>query len=438
MPKILLVGNGAREHIIASKLAASKDITLCIFASAANPGIKKLSQSYQVGDLMNNKEITTFAQKEKIDFAVIGPDEPLGNGVVDALMAAGVPSFGPSKTLAQIEGSKSFARNLLVKHKIQAYPKHKSVSNLEDAKNWLGELASEFVIKPDGYTRGKGVLVQGDHFQTQAEGLQKVSEVLRHDGKVLLEEKLVGEEFSLMTITDGTSFVHLPAVQDHKRAFEGDRGPNTGGMGSYSDANFSLPFLKESDVEVARSVNEAVVQALFEETDLKYKGVLYGGFIAVKDGVKLIEYNARFGDPEAMNVLGVLKSDFAEFCQAVIDEKLGSFKASFEPLATVCKYVVPEGYPDNPLKGKKIDASGVDQSKVEIYYASVDEKPDGVYMTSSRAVAVLAKASTIYEAEAITEQEIDKIKGRVAHRSDIGTKALLEKRVEHIKSIRNI
>ena len=279
--KVLLVGNGAREHIMACKLAESKDVMLCGFANAVNPGIEKLCQSYKVGDLLNNDEITTFARAEQVDFAVIGPDEPLGNGVADALAEIHVPCFGPNQKLAQIESSKSFARDLLVKYKIEAYPKHRLVSSLDEARSWVKDLGLEFVIKPDGYTRGKGVLVQGDHFKTADEGLEKISQVLKQDGKVLLEEKLVGEEFSFMTITDGVNFLHLPAAQDHKRAFENDTGPNRGGMGSYSDANFSLPFLDSADISQAKKINEAVVKALYEETGLKYKGVLYGGFITV-------------------------------------------------------------------------------------------------------------------------------------------------------------
>lgn len=371
-----------------------------------------------------------------MDFAVIGPDEPLGNGVVDALAEVGILSFGPTKRLAQIESSKSFARGLLVKYDIEAYPQHQLVKSLEEAEAWVKDLNSEFVIKPDGYTRGKGVLVQGDHFQTQQEGLEKISEILKQDGKVLLEEKLVGEEFSYMTISDGKDFLHLPASQDHKRAFENDAGPNTGGMGAYSDANFSLPFLSRADVAQAASINEKVIKALYEETGLRYKGVLYGGFIAVKQGVKLIEYNARFGDPEAMNALAVLSLDFAEICRHVIAEDLEKLKVSFQPLATVCKYIVPEGYPDNPLKNEKIDISEVDQGKVELYFAAVNQKQDGIYMSSSRAVAVLAKAPTIEEAEGMAEQEIKKIRGKVAHRADIGTEALIQKRIAHMKEVR--
>jgi phosphoribosylamine--glycine ligase len=241
----------------------------------------------------------------------------------------------------------------------------------------------------------------------------------------------------------------MPAVQDHKRAYEGDKGPNTGGMGTYSDADHSLPFLSESDIFEASEITRKVAKALYDETGVYFKGVMYGGFIAVRDGVRLIEYNARFGDPEAMNVLPLLKTDFVSICEAIIDGTLGKLDVKFEKKATVCKYLVPEGYPDHPCKGQRITiknaglgesvASSAAQngiSGVKIYYASVDQKEDGLYLSGSRAVAFVGIADTLEEAEKLAESAVSSVEGPVFYRKDIGTKELIQKRVEHMREIR--
>ncbi|MFQ5796191.1 MAG: phosphoribosylamine--glycine ligase [Candidatus Bipolaricaulia bacterium] len=437
MKRILLVGNGAREHVIAAKLHASRHkVKLYAFASSVNPGIKTLAYDNYVGNLKDNQEVVSYAKEQGVDWAMIGPEAPLAQGVVDALERVGIPSFGPSQALAQIETSKSFTRNLLTEYNIPACPQYKALTSMDGVREWIKQLQGEFVIKPDGLTGGKGVKVQGDHFQTIDEGLKLTEEVLKNDGKVIIEEKLIGQEFSLMSICDGEHLLHLPAVQDHKRAYAGDQGPNTGGMGSYSSADLSLPFLTPEDIDRARSINEATIKALKDRFGRGYKGVLYGGFIAVKDGVKLIEYNARFGDPEAMNVLPVLKTDFVDICEVAVHGSLNEIQVKFEQLSTVCKYVVPEGYPANPVKNEKVDVSQVDKDKVQVFYAAVDQRSDGLYMTGSRAVALVGKHKDIYEAERIVEEEIQKIQGPIFHRQDVGVKELIEAREEIMKRLR--
>lgn len=241
-----------------------------------------------------------------------------------------------------------------------------------------------------------------------------------------------------MSFVDGKHVVDMIPVQDHKRAFDGDRGANTGGMGSYSDANHLLPFLTKKDLEDAHEITARVAQALFEETGVLFKGIMYGGFIAVKDGVKLIEYNARFGDPEAMNVLPILKTDFVEICEAILRGTLDRVKVDFEALATVCKYIVPEGYPDKPRAGEKIlvAGSGEAKDKLRMYYASVDQREDGLFLSSSRAIAFVGIADTIEDAEALAEKACVAVKGPVFHRRDVGTKELITKRVEMLEHVR--
>ncbi|MDO8480722.1 MAG: phosphoribosylglycinamide synthetase C domain-containing protein, partial [Nanoarchaeota archaeon] len=239
--------------------------------------------------------------------------------------------------------------------------------------------------------------------------------------------------FSLMSFTDGTTVLDCPPVQDHKRAFAGDKGANTGGMGSYSDANHLLPFLKKEHIEKAHEITVQIAKALKQEFG-PYHGVMYGGFILTSKGVKVIEYNARLGDPEAMNVLSILESDFCELCRAITTETLEGYDLQFKKLATVCKYAVPNGYPEKPVKGAKIEIPS-DIQDVSVYLASVDQKDDGLHLLGSRAVACVGVGKTIAEAEKKAEFAVSLIKGPVFHRDDIGTKELIQKRVDHMKRI---
>jgi phosphoribosylamine--glycine ligase len=440
MPNILLVGNGAREHAMAEAIIRSQqNPRLFSFMKANNPGIASLSEKIQIGSYADLTAITGFAKENKIDFAVIGPEDPLNNGVVDALEKIGIPAVGPTKSLARLETSKSFTRNLVSLYKIPGNPQYKVFKEIDGVEAFLNELEG-IVLKPDGLTGGKGVLVQGDHFSTKEEALKLCKQILAESSSLIIEEKFDGEEFSLQCLCDGKTVVGTPLVQDHKRRFDGDKGPNTGGMGSYSLADHSMPFLKPQDLQDGLEITRQVAAALLKETGSPYKGVMYGGFIATKNGVKLLEYNARFGDPEAMNILPLLKTDFVEICKHIIDGTLDKLKIEFEHKATVCKYVVPKGYglpadhPDAASSKVKIEVGNV--GKARLYYSSVDKKEDGLYLSSSRAIGIVGIADTLDEARKISEQGVKAIKGPVAYREDIGTDALIQKRIDHMNKIR--
>jgi len=440
MPNILLVGNGAREHAMAEAIMRSKhNPRLFSFMKANNPGIASLSEVIQLGSYSDLAAVTAFATNNDIDFAVIGPEDPLNNGVVDALAKCGIPAVGPNKSLARLETSKSFTRNLVSKYHIPGNPQFKVFTTMDGVASFLKEL-SGIVIKPDGLTGGKGVLVQGDHFTTREEALKLCQQILNESASLIVEEQFDGEEFSLQCLCDGKTVVGTPLVQDHKRRFDGDRGPNTGGMGSYSLPDHSLPFLKPSDIEEGLEITRQVAAALWKETGSPYKGVMYGGFIATKNGAKLLEYNARFGDPEAMNILPLLKTDFVEICRHVMDGTLDKLKIEFEPKATVCKYVVPKGYglpadhPDAASSRAKIEVGDV--GKARLYYSSVDKKDDGLYLSSSRAIGIVGIADTLDAARLIAEDGVKAVRGPVAYREDIGTDALIQKRIDHMRKIR--
>ena len=434
--KILIVGSGAREHAICRKINESslpKEI-FCI-ASNMNPGIAELCSEIVVKNINDPDLIVEYAKQKDISLVIVGPENPLYVGVSDALWDAKIKVVGPKKDLAQIETSKAFTRELLAEYKIPGGPKYQTFNSMNGVSDFLNELGDAYVVKYDGLAGGKGVKVAGDHLHSHHEAVLYCQEILDKNGEFVIEEKFFGEEFSLMSFCDGRSLKHMPAIQDHKRAYENDTGPNTGGMGTYSDASHSLPFLTPKDIEEACSINKQTASALQNKFGEGYKGILYGGFMATENGVKLIEYNARFGDPEAMNALSILETDLIEVFNAITDGTLEKTDVRFQNKATVCKYGVPEGYPDAPVKGKMIDVSAVKESDM-LFYASVDLVDNELIQAGSRAVAFVGIADSITEAEAIAEREISSVRGPLFHRSDIGTDAVIQKRVKHMQRLR--
>ena len=433
MKKVLVVGSGAREVAIARCISQSsiKNSLFCV-SKDINPQIFDLCKDYFVTDLANISDIVSYSRKNKIDFAIIGPENPLANGIVNELENVGVMCVGPKKEVALIETSKTFARKIIDLCCPEKNPQRKEFSSIEGVESFIKQLGGEYVIKFDGLMGGKGVRVSGEHLKNIDEGVAYANEIINIGGNFLIEEKLVGEEFSLMSFVDGKVCKHMPVVQDHKRAYEGDTGPNTGGMGTYSFGNHSLPFLSEKDINEAQKTNELVAKQLFEETGTPYVGILYGGFMLTRDGVKVIEYNARFGDPEAMNVLSILESDFLSVCISMIDGNLKSQDVSFERLATVCKYVVPVGYPDKPEKNFEVFC---DQNDRSLFLASVMLKDQKLIACGSRTAAVVGKNKDVFQAELFAEAGIANISGNLFHRKDIGTKKLIDSRIKRMKEL---
>lgn len=384
--------------------------------------------------------VAKFASEIKPDFVVIGPEEPLEAGVVDRLHAMGIPCVGPTRELAKIEWSKSFARQLLSEHRIPGNPEHQVFRTMAGVEAYLRSLGS-FVIKPDGLTGGKGVQVSGEHIKTIDQAVAYCRELFAaKQPAVIIEEKLDGEEFSFQSFCDGNHVVDTFPIQDHKRAGEGDTGLNTGGMGSYSCEDHLLPFLRPEHVKQASEINALVAAALNErglrKSGVPYKGILYGGFMVTKKGLRLIEYNARFGDPEIMNVLPLLETDFIDVCEAIIQGNLNSLHISYKNKATVCKYVVPNGYPSHPVKGLLVGDIPDANEHLRVYYASVNDGPNGsLLMTGSRALAVVGIGDNLAEAEKLAEDAARRISGPVFHRRDIGTAQLIQRRIDHMKAV---
>jgi phosphoribosylamine--glycine ligase len=434
---ILIVGSGAREHAIAVALARSpQEPKLVCFSGSRNPGIIGLCEAYGVGSITDAATVVEFAREHHVTMAVLGPEAPLAAGVADAFWAAGVPVVGPTKKLAQIESSKGFARELMAKYGIPGNPFFQRFDSLEEIEEVLGRYAGRHVIKDDGLAGGKGVKVCGDHLLSMEDSVAFCAELSAHGHPFVIEEKVEGEEFSLLSFCDGETLKHMPAVQDHKRAFEGDKGPNTGGMGTYTDADHKLPFLMDDDIVAAQKINEQVAAALAQECGAPYQGVLYGGFMATRDGVKVIEYNARFGDPESLNLLTLLETDFVAICRGIVDKKLSRCDVSFARKASVCKYVVPKGYPDHPRKGDVVVLPQETPAGTVLFLSAVDVKDDQLIATGSRTAAVVGTAATIAAAEAVCEKVVEEIRGPFFHRVDIGTAPAIARRVEHMKRVR--
>jgi phosphoribosylamine--glycine ligase len=314
-------------------------------------------------------------------------------------------------------------------YKIEGCLKYRLCQNSAEAIAFISDHNGDLVIKPIGLTGGKGVKIMGE----QVDRAGAIAYAAQIKGPIILEERLIGEEFTLQAFVDGTHLVPMPLVQDHKRAFDGDTGPNTGGMGSYTMPDHMLPFVTKTEYDCAFGIMEATVVAL-AKAGHPYKGILYGQFMNTAKGPKVIEFNARFGDPEAMNVLSLLTSDLSEIMVKITKGTLAPEHVTFEKKATVCKYLVPEGYPESPHAGDPIQVS--DPNGAIIYYANVEERDGSLVTLTSRTLAFVGIGDTLEAAECIAERAAASVRGLVRYRKDIGTVELLSQRVAHMKELR--
>jgi phosphoribosylamine--glycine ligase len=426
--KVLVVGGGGREHAITRALSCNSDVKLFSVMARKNPGVARLAERVLLTDETNIPDIVRFATENGLDAAVIGPEAPLEAGIVDHLEAAGIPCVGPTRAAARIETDKAFCRRLMERHGIAGCPEYRVFHDPEEAGRFIEAYDGDLAVKPIGLTGGKGVRIMGEHVDV-AGAVEYVREI---GGDVVLEERLLGEEFTLQAFVDGEHLVPMPLVQDHKRAYEGDVGPNTGGMGSYSLPDHMLPFVTRADYEEALRIMEDTVAAMRDE-GTPYRGILYGQFMNTREGPRVIEFNARFGDPEAMNVLSLLESDFSGIVRHIVEGDLSPAHVRFANQATVCKYLVPEGYPEAPAAREPLTLG--DSGDALLYYANVEERDGALYTQTSRTLAFVGRGETLEEAEAIAEKAASSVTGRVFHRRDIGTREVLERRCRHMKEI---
>ena len=416
--KIMVVGSGGREHAIIKKLKQSDGVDK-IYALPGNGGISAdaLCVNIRATDI---ESIVRFAEETGIDYAVVAPDDPLVLGCVDALEAAGVPCFGPCANAAVIEGSKVFSKNLMKKYNIPTAA-YETFASAEEALGYLDGARMPAVIKADGLALGKGVIIAG----TRDEARAAVNEIMldkkfgKSGDSIVIEEYLTGPEVSVLAFTDGKTIVPMVSSMDHKRAFDGDLGPNTGGMGTVAPN----PYYTEKIAD--RCMNEIfmpTVKAMNAE-GRTFKGCLYFGLMLTQDGPKVIEYNCRFGDPETQVVLPLLESDLLKIMTAVTNGTLADCEVRFSNKSAACVIMASKGYPVKYEKGYEIN---IPSDLTESVYVAGAEKRDGKMITNGgRVLGVTATADTLKEAVAAAYEKVGRISFKNAYyRKDIGAKAL--------------
>ncbi|MFT9008830.1 MAG: phosphoribosylamine--glycine ligase [Bifidobacterium sp.] len=420
--KVLIIGSGAREHVVAHTLlkGGSVDEVVC---APGNPGMERDGIRTTQLSPSNHAALIDFVEDNDIDWVFVGPEVPLIEGIVDDFEAAGIKAFGPNKAAAQIEGSKDYAKQLMERHGIPT-AKYETFDDLERASMYVSEHGTPIVIKADGLAAGKGVTVAMDDDQAQ-EALKQI--FLDHrfgaaGAKVVIEEYLEGQEFSLMSFVRGNEFWPMPISQDHKRAYDGDKGPNTGGMGAYSP----VPQISDASVNAAiETIVRPTVEAMVDE-GVAFQGILYAGLIDTVEGPKVIEFNARFGDPETEVVLPRLTSDLGAALSAILDGEAPTFAWNGDS-TTIGVVLASDGYPDQVVKGAHVPDIDPDDDS-HVFYAGVSGDADGkgeLVASSGRVLLVETSGRDIADAQKKVYAILDGIDASgLFFRHDIGSKAL--------------
>lgn len=418
--KVLIVGGGGREHAIAWKISQSPKVSR-LFCAPGNGGIASLAQCVPI-KAMDIEGITSFAKSEGIDLAVVAPDDPLAAGMVDALEKAGVRAFGPVKAAAEIESSKVFSKNLMKKYGIPTAA-YEVFDNADDALEYLRTCSYPTVVKADGLALGKGVIIAGNFDEAEKAVRSMMSDRIFGDAgnRVVIEEFLTGTEVSILAFTDGETLVPMISSQDHKRAMDNDMGPNTGGMGTFSPSRL---YTAEVNDYCMKNIFMPTIEAMRKE-GRRFKGVLYFGLILTADGPKVLEYNARFGDPETQVVLPHLKTDIIDIFEAIIDERLSGINIEWENRSAVCVILASGGYPGKYVTGLEI--TGINEAEkdpsVIVFHAGTKLEAGKYYTAGGRVLGVTAVADTIDDARAKAYAAVGKIKFEGMHyRKDIGIK----------------
>jgi len=420
--KILVVGSGGREHALVWKISRS-DLVKKIYCAPGNAGTSTLAENVAI-ESDEIEALAAFAKEKGIDLTVVGPEVPLAMGIVDLFESKGLKAFGPSAKGAQLEASKIFAKNIMEKYNIPT-ARGKSFTDIERAKNYVKQLGAPLVVKADGLAAGKGVFVCA----SEAEALKALDEMMNGaifgdaGSLVVVEECLTGEEASFIALTDGKTVLPLPTSQDHKRVFDNDQGPNTGGMGAYSPAPV-LDFMLRR-----RAMDEVMIPAVkaMAAEGIPFKGVLYAGLMINKEEIKVLEFNVRLGDPETQPILMRLKSDLVPLMEACVDGTLHRFKTEIDPRSTMCVVIAAGGYPGSYEKGAVIE--GLDKadaiSDTIVFHAGTKAENGQVKTSGGRVLGVTALGDGIKDAMDKAYDACDKISWRGSfYRKDIGARAI--------------
>jgi phosphoribosylamine--glycine ligase len=420
--KVLLVGSGGREHALAWKLSQSKKLTK-LYCAPGNPGTAQHGENVDIADT-DIDALVTFAQGADIDLAVIGPEDPLAAGAVDAFEAVGIKAFGPSAKAAQLEADKAFAKEIMRANSIPT-AESRTFTTYQDAKAYIASRDEAVVIKAAGLAKGKGVFVCDE----PSEGILAAERIMKDrifgdaGNTVIVEDKLLGEETSILAFVDGRSIYVMESSQDHKPIGEGDTGLNTGGMGAYSPA----PIV--TDKLMDQIVKEILVPTIdgMTRNDTPYRGILYAGLMLTQGGPRTLEYNVRFGDPETQPILMRLKSDLLEVMLAVCEGKLNTLDLEWDPRPAVCVVMSSGGYPGSYEKGNVIEGldAAAQMKDVFVFHAGTAEKDGQIVTNGGRVLGVTALGDTIAEAKARAYEAVDVIRFEGAYcRRDIADKAL--------------
>lgn len=420
--KVLVVGGGGREHALIWKISQSP-LVKKVFCAPGNAGIAQLAECVPIG-AEEVDQLLVFARQQQIDLTVVGPEVPLSMGIVDRFQAEGLRIFGADQKSAAIESSKSFAKYIMTKYGVPT-AKGETFTSYKSAEAYIKKLGAPIVVKADGLAAGKGVIV----CETETQAIAALKQILVDKefgdagNQVVVEECLRGEEASFLAFTDGKTIIPLPSSQDHKPAFDNDKGPNTGGMGAYSPAPLVDKYMHD---KIMNEVMIPTVRGMAAE-GRPYKGVLYAGLMIDRDRINVLEFNGRFGDPEAQPLLMRLKSDIVPIMQAVIDERLDQCQLDIDPRATVCVVMASGGYPGKYQKGHPIN--GLDKVKrmkdVMVFHAGTGNRDNRIVANGGRVLGVTALGDTVAAAIAKAYKAVEKISWKEVHyRRDIGQKAL--------------
>ncbi|MBI4086027.1 MAG: phosphoribosylamine--glycine ligase [Candidatus Liptonbacteria bacterium] len=423
MPNVLIIGGGGREHALAWKLAQSPRVKK-IYVAPGNGGVREIAENIPIIST-DIKALVEFAREKKIGLAVVGPDDALALGIVDEFKNAGIPVFGPTKAAAEIEASKAFAKSFMKTHAIPTAG-FEVFKEYEKAKEYL-ERSEKFplVVKASGLALGKGVVIAKTKEEADA-ALRSImlDKIFGESGnEVVIEEFLQGKEISIHAVSDGATFQMFPAAQDHKRVFDGDKGPNTGGMGTIAP----LPWMTTNDMNtIAESIVEPTLRGL-RDAGRPFGGILYPGLMMTNDGPKVLEFNARFGDPETQTYMVLLKTDLVEIIESCVAGKLKEQKIEWHSGYAACVVLASGGYPGKYEKGKKI--TGLEEAKkikgVELFHAGTVYENGEYYTAGGRVLGVTARAETLRGALNLAYEAAAKIRFNGMHyRKDIGAKAL--------------
>ncbi len=419
---VLLVGGGGREHAIAWKLAQSKSLKK-LYITPGNPGTAQCGQNIPIA-ATDTEKLLEFARQNDVGLVVVGPEDPLAAGLVDAFEAAGIKAFGPSGAAARLEADKAFAKQLMRSSSIST-AEGRTFDRFSDAKAYIASRDEPVVIKAAGLAQGKGVFVCDD----PSDGILAAERIMRDrifgpaGDRIVVEDKLLGEEASILAFVDGRNIYLMESAQDHKRIGDGDTGPNTGGMGAYCPA----PVVTENLLDqITREILVPLVDGM-NRNDTPYKGVLYAGLMLTAGGPRVLEFNVRFGDPETQPILMRLKSDLLEVLLAVCDGTLDEVTLKWDPRPAVCVVMASQGYPGSYQKGKKI--TGIKEAQqsgdVMVFHAGTTERDGDIVTSGGRVLGVTALGKTIADAKARAYQAVDKIQFEGAYcRRDIADKAI--------------